>query len=234
MTFMKHHRVLALLAIAFGVSLSVPATAQDRSEVREVLNRAETQAARRAVEELLGSIGGIGRAEAQTLPAPGAPDAARSSGTQPAVPQAQTVPSAQSPVPPVAAVSPNPVAVPPTAPVAAASSPIGVGGQNAVTLSASTGTPAQPTMIVRVPAAPEQPAVPSTATRPAVATTETAIVQGRASSTSAPATGSFARSGAPAIALTARPGTAASQSAAVRLAAGRMGPQDWCPPPSGR
>ncbi len=222
MIFCNQNSKTALLALALGLVFGMPAAAQDRSDVREVLNRAETQAARRAVEDLLGSIGGIGRAEAQTLP-PRAETAPGQSTAQPPAPQTPVTAGGTAPVTVAQSSTPSAPAV--------TGSPIGAGGPNAVV--AAPGTPTQPSMIVRVPDATEAGTAAATANAPAgteagTAAPTTGSAPGRALSTAAPGV-TIGRSPAPGGAVALRPAGGAPVSV-VRVAAGRMVGTEWCPP----
>jgi hypothetical protein len=199
----------ALLLLAVAVAANGPAMAQaptqtDRQPgVREILGRAEVEAARRTIGGILGSI--AGPAQAQTAPPS---EIGAATGTPPA---------------PAPAISPGAAVAQTTtaAPAAPAAGGRGLSiGAPAVPapLASGTGTPADPTMIVRVPdggpapaAAPVEPAA-----APPPAAGVGAPESGAATTTAAG--GPIARpSGATRIAL---PGVAASR---------RHGP-GWCAP----
>jgi hypothetical protein len=91
---------LAALAIftitgtsAFAQTPPVPAPDASRQGVREILNRAETEGARRTLGDVLGGAVGISRAQAQTAPAQtpsSAPVLSQQQAAAPATAQAQS------------------------------------------------------------------------------------------------------------------------------------------------
>lgn len=229
MDFIKFHRSRGLVALALLVAAAAPVSAQDRGEVREVLNRAESQAARRAVEDLLGSIGVTSRANAQTLP----PRAASAPGQPPA--QTPEIKSSEAPAPVrVAQGTPPtaPVVLPPATPAKSAS-PAGAvqvpsASGAAPVATQGLGTPAEPTMIVRVPGTAES--------APAVSAGVAATVEATPPPPADTVLGTAATAPVrqPVVAAGGRvvhaPMQTASVVVAVRAPGSRLRSANWCPP----
>lgn len=198
---------LAILALTGTSALAQTAPPQSpdasRQGVRDILNRAETEGARRNIGDILGGIAGVSRAQAQTAPAQApAPQIEAAPATVPTAPVtvAQSAPAAQAPAGPAAA---------PAAPVAP---------------QAGRGTPADPSMIVRLPPS----SAPATDAAPVPA--PTVAVQGAAEATSAPVPAAVAAPaavrapGAPVVvAETSRPGVIVRRFGHTPVRA-------WCPP----
>lgn len=133
---------LAILVLtgtsAFAQTVPPQSPEASRQGVRDILNRAESESARRSIGDILGGIAGVSRAQAQTAP------------TQVPTPTIEAAPAA-APTAPVVAQS-APAAQVPAGPAAVPAAP-----------QAGRGTPTDPSMIVRVPAdnAPAAAAAPA-------------------------------------------------------------------------
>src|SRR5690349_16130437 len=97
------HKVPFALAVAFAALLgsaaqaqTVPPNPQPQQDVRTILKRAETQAQRRSVGELLGGIAGVGQAQAQTAPAQAPPAQAAQPNPAPAASAGDATPQPQA------------------------------------------------------------------------------------------------------------------------------------------
>lgn len=220
MSLYKAYRYGTILGMAMVTVAGGPAAAQDRGEVREVLNRAETQAARRSVEDLLTSIGITSRANAQTLPA------RDPAGQVQGAAQPVSAPTGDAPVA-VAQGTPRASGTPaaaPSAPTAAGAS-VGPSGSVAAPALPGTGSPADPTMIVRVPGATEAVAAPTATAAPAAIPAP--VAAGRTIEASATA-GPGGRTVVGPLAANAT--VAPASVVLVRPPAGRRQAAEWCPP----
>lgn len=214
----------ALLAVGSTVVSAQglpPQPDQSGATVREILSRAESESRRRSIGDILGGIAGVSRAEAQAAPPtpPGSPVAA--SGSPSPIAIAQTTSS-----PPVAA--PVPTA---TATGGGATSTVASSGPPSVSVS-GTGTPADPTMIVRVPDnAPAQSSngVPAAANGPISGATPLASAPTGGPSSVAPAVSTPFEAGrrGPVVAIAEGPRQAAHFS---HRTYGYVPGPDWCPP----
>ncbi len=209
MTALRHCRLTALIGLALlasgGVSAHAQTQSQDRAEVREILGRAEVESARRVVGEILGNIAGTSRAQAQTTP--------------PA-----------NPAPPVV------LAPAPATTGAQAADAVGVQVAPAPAAAPATpGTPANPSVIVRIPGAAPTPAGPAAApvtAAPTVTTEATPTVGAPApvgSETTSARTAEVSPTSSPApvvLRVAPAPRVVASPAHRVRHVEGRA----WCAP----
>jgi hypothetical protein len=227
MTTTLRTRLPALAALAVltvtgttAIAQTAPAQVPDASRqggVREILNRAETEGARRTIGDILGAAAGVSRAQAQTPPAQTPPRNPPAAG--PVTAQAG---NAQAPAAPVAtdASQRPPVTIAQSAPASQQPAPPVVLGP--APASQGQGTAADPTMIVRVPATDAPPA-----DAPA-----DAAAQGQAERSSAPATVAAAPAAGPAPDAPAVVAQAAARPGviAVRRVPGHVPVRVWCPP----
>ncbi|MGE0699103.1 MAG: OmpA family protein [Hyphomicrobiaceae bacterium] len=168
---MTMRNVLTATAFLF---LAGPALAQSQSgqSVRDILNRAQTQQDRRAVEDLIGKLRPAAPVTPETgapaASAPAAPPAAPSGSGTAAAPQARPAPASASAPAPAVPAAPAPVAASaPTAPAAAApASPIQPSTGAAVPSASASAPPASPP-VAAAPPLPPAAAPPATAASPA-------------------------------------------------------------------
>lgn len=200
--------VLVLFAAGSPASAqSVPTPTPDvsRQGVRDILNRAENEGARRTVGDILGGLAGISQARAQTAP------------TQPpAAPVAQPVAEVSAASAPATVTGPQPVIqAAPTAPAAAP--------PNAVVAQTGSGTPADPNMIVRVPA--ETAATPGAGAVGQQAPVSRGVATQSAAPGPAVAVPVPATSGPTVLAQASQPAVGV-----IRRPHGHYGSRAWCPP----